>query len=67
MGRGEKKEGPFLKTLLLLTCENGDPFLQGSRVAVLNLPVLTPTEVKYQESCISDIYIIIHNSSKIIV
>ena len=36
-----------------------------SRAVVLNLWVVTPLEVAYLISCISDIYIMIHNSNKI--
>ena len=37
------------------------------KLAVLNLWAATFTGVTYQTFCISDIYIMIHNSSKIIV
>ena len=39
----------------------------GTGAVVLNLGVATPLGVTYQIFCISDIYIVIHNSSKIIV
>jgi hypothetical protein len=40
---------------------------RNSRTVVLNLWVMTSLRVKYQLSCLSDTYIMIYNSSKVIV
>ena len=62
----KKEKGKLQKgeSILRHTSKEG---LSVSSPMVLNLLVVTPLGVTYQISCISDIYITIHNSSKITV